>query len=62
MTAGGKRLIWSLISVALEGVILVGVYFAGVDHGREAAFNGSGAFNAKTPLMQKPSNGLGVGP
>ena len=62
MTAGGKRLIWSLISVALEGVILVGVYFAGLDNGRKAAFNDIGAFNSSRPLMQKPSNGVGVGP
>ena len=42
--------------VAIEAVILVGVYFVGIEQGRQAAFN------AKTPLMQKPSNGIGVGP
>ena len=48
--------------VAIEAVILVGVYFVGIEQGRQAAFNEPGAFNAKTPLMQKPSNGIGVGP
>lgn len=52
--------------VAIEAVILAGVYFAGIEQGRQAAFNepsafnGPSAFNAKTPLM--PSNGIGVGP
>jgi hypothetical protein len=55
-------LIWSLISVAFEGVILVGVYFAGLDNGRKAAFNDIGAFNSSRPLMPRPSNGVGVGP
>ena len=48
--------------VAIEAVIVAGVYFAGIEQGRQAAFNGPSAFNAKTPLMQKPSNGIGVGP
>ena len=61
--------------VAIEAVILVGVYFVGIEQGRQAAFNEPGAFNAQqpqqpnptastpaalTPLM--PSNGIGVGP
>ena len=63
--------------VAIEAVILAGVYFAGIEQGRQAAFNEPSAFNAQqpqqpnptastpaalTPLMQKPSNGIGVGP
>ena len=47
-------MIWSSMCVAIEVVILAGVYFAGIEQGRQAAFN------AKTPLM--PSNGIGVGP
>ena len=53
-------MIWSLMCVAIEAVILAGIYFVGIEQGRQAAFNESGAFNAKTPLM--PSNGIGVGP
>jgi hypothetical protein len=54
--------------VAIEAVIVAGVYFAGIEHGRQAAFKQSSAFKepsafkAKTPLMPKPSNGIGVGP
>ena len=48
--------------VAIEAVIVAGVYFAGIEHGRQAAFKEPSAFNAKTPLMQQPSNGIGVGP
>ena len=53
-------MIWSSMCVAIEAVILAGVYFAGIEHGRQAAFKEPSAFNAKTPLM--PSNGIGVGP
>ena len=48
--------------VAIEAVILAGVYFTGIEQGKQAAFNEPGAFNAQQPLMQKPSNGIGVGP